>query len=382
MHAVAPRRGSTARSRCTAASVASERRAEWAPADRGASAALPAIESPSRRRGDRAHRGPTGSRITRSPIDADAELVCLLLDSATTLESGWLARLAAAVDGTTVTAAAPARRASDARPRSTPHRTTAACAPAASPSASRTTPPSCGPPTRARSPTTPEQRPGPVDRLRARPRRASWSTGARTKPPAGSRTPAISIWRCSISAGGCTRSADAWCVVPDAVVVDHRPVRTRVALEQPMRGEPGGVAGVRRSSTVRRCCARPSRCRPGCCASCSRSPRRRRRSRPAGATGTSPQAFARGARGAGPRRARPDARPRRRSRGPVVRRALRDPRSRRRAPHRRARRTCSGSSATPRRVTAEECDRADLVLVASDAFRRRAPRAERARRSR
>ena len=79
------------------------------------------------------------------------------------------------------------------------------------------------------------------------------------------------------------------------------------------------------------------------------------------------EAFARALRRRGHVVPRADARPRRRSRRTCVRRSLRGARPRSRAPHTRAG-ACALGDQPPRAGEREECDAADLVLVASSRF--------------
>lgn len=103
----------------------SERRADWAKMLERIEA-LPPVDAPARkiqivRIPDDAPRFPP-LPVDRDPIDSDTELICFVLASSTTLETGWLARLAAVVDGTTVVAAMPlVVHPLRAAPRATPH---------------------------------------------------------------------------------------------------------------------------------------------------------------------------------------------------------------------------------------------------------------------
>jgi GT2 family glycosyltransferase len=170
-----------------------------------------------------------GSRDAHSVIYPDAELVCVMLDSATTLEPGCVARLVAAIDGTAVTAAVPLVV--------HPLRSTLR----ATPYDGRV---------RARGVSIAVANDAPA--LQANDAGAIATPSGSAEPVPAATAACVVVDRGAYeAAGGLAEVGDhdlavfdlcrrlhalggAVVVVPDAVVVDHRPVHSRLALEHPV----------------------------------------------------------------------------------------------------------------------------------------------------
>ena len=241
---------------------------------------------PGERRGRRRGRRRRGTR---------GELLCFLLASSAALEPGWLARLAAAVDGTTV-----GRRA-------------AGRAPVAAPRSRHTA---------RRSRARPRARPSPcVDdapALRAARRgtavRAVTDSGPTPPSPVDGATAAcLLVDRAAYEAAGALpdfrrhRPRDVR-ALPRACAPRRRDrrrwsrrghrrssprARPLARSSTPISAHEPGVALATSRRTGRSSCRGAHPLPPDDCASRSRSPRLRRRSRRVGATGTSREAFAR-----------------------------------------------------------------------------------------
>ncbi len=196
-------------------------------------AALPAIaDADLDRRIATVRVGPGASGLGTSLMDADADLVCLLPASTTPLEPGWRARLTAAVNGTTVAAAPlvvhPVRPALEA----TPHDGR----------------------TRARGLALGVENDAPI--LRAEGAGATASVQGEPEPITGATGACLLVNRRAYeAAGGLMPTGDLdldvfdlvrrlreqggeVVVVPTAVVVDHRAVRSRRALTAPVDANP------------------------------------------------------------------------------------------------------------------------------------------------
>ena len=202
--------------------------------------------------------------------------------------------------------------------------------------------------------------------LRRRPR-------ARTRPRARCPSPTTSTSRCSSCAGDCAPAAARSSCVPDAVVVDHRPVASPARADRAGRHHELGAwrAYVEAHG--------PALHPRGRSAAAGRAAHRAHRRRAVG-EGRAPLGRLAPRRGIRPRAApprasssacRPSTTPT--TRGPVVRRALRRARPRARCAARPARPTCCGSSATRSTVTDRGVRRRRSRAGRVGALRRRAP---------
>ena len=273
------------------------------------------------------HLATDGSRSVHSVIYPDAELVCVMLDSATTLEPGWLARLAEAIDGTTVTAAAPLvvhplRRALGATAYDGRVRARGVSIAVAND-----------------APVLQADRAGAVATPLGDAEPVTAATAACLVVDRGAYEAAGGLSECGdidLAIFDLSRRLQALggtiVVVPAAVVVDQRPVHSRIALEHPV--EVRGAAwrayvDDHGPALFRTAVALPAGMLRLVLTVAAPSDK------------VAPRwgdwHLARGLRprvtSAGSRRARADLRSGRRSRGPRLRRALRDPGSRRRSSH-------------------------------------------------